>query len=93
MWILCFSMSERRECKNNVKVYRTMFLCADVWRFASKYMSCDSSYTKQICQTCAKVCEACVKECERHTDMSHCKQCSQVCYECAKICNTMIATK
>jgi hypothetical protein len=59
-------MSERRECKNNVKVYRTMFLCADVCRFASKYMSCDSSYTKQICQTCAKVCEACVKECERH---------------------------
>ena len=60
-----------------------MFLCADVCRFASKYISCDSSYAKQICETCAKVCEVCAKEYERH-DMDHWKQCSQLRYEVQK---------
>jgi hypothetical protein len=46
-------------------------------------MSVDSSYAKQICETCAKVCEVCAKEYERH-DMDHWKQCSQLRYEVQK---------
>jgi hypothetical protein len=38
-----------------LKCIELCFYCADVCRFASKYMSCDSSYAKQICETCAKV--------------------------------------
>lgn len=82
------SLCLREECEYNVKMHRTYFYCADVCRFASKYLTGDSSYTKQICETCAKVCEVCAKECERH-NMDHCKQCSQVCYECAQVCRSM----
>ena len=57
----CGSLCLREECEYNVKMHRTCFYCADVCRFASKYLSCDSSYTKQICETCAKVCEVCAK--------------------------------
>lgn len=85
----CASLCLREEnVKIMLKCIELCFYCADVCRFASKYMSCDSSYAKQICQTCAKVYEACVKECERH-DIDHCKQCSQLCYECAKVCRNV----
>ena len=67
--------------KMMIKCIELCFYPADVYRFASKYISCDSSYAKQICETCAKVCE-------RH-NIDHCKQCSQVYYECAKVCRSM----
>ncbi|HET8857271.1 MAG TPA: hypothetical protein VFM28_07065 [Nitrososphaeraceae archaeon] len=48
----CGSLCLREE---NVKMMLkciTFFTVQTFYRFASKYMSCDSSYAKQICETC-----------------------------------------
>jgi hypothetical protein len=33
---------------------------------ASQFMSRDSEYVNEICNTCAKLCNACAEECEKH---------------------------
>jgi hypothetical protein len=50
--------------------------CADICVTASRFMSRDSEYAKQICNVCADVCDACGVECEKHQTMEHCKQCA-----------------
>jgi Domain of Unknown Function (DUF326) len=88
----CGSLCLREDkVKELLKCIELCFYCADICRFASKHMSCDSSFAKEIIQYCAKVCDDCAKECGSH-DMDHCKKCAVVCLECSKMCQEM-ATK
>jgi hypothetical protein len=88
----CGSLCLREDSvKVLLKCIELCFYCADVCRFALKYLSCDSSFGKEIIQYCAKVCDDCAKECEKH-EMDHCKKCAVVCLECSKVCQEM-ATK
>jgi hypothetical protein len=82
----CGSLCLREDdVKSLLKCIELCFYCANICRFASKHMSCDSSFVNDNLQYCSKVCEDCAKECEKH-DMDHCKRCAQVCRECSKIC-------
>lgn len=58
--------------------------CATICWAPSQFMSRDSEYVKQICNTCAELCDACAEECEKHQRMAHCKLCAQACRTCAQ---------
>jgi hypothetical protein len=86
----CGTLCLREVNKALLKCIELCFYCAEVCRFASKQMSCDSNRVKEICDYCAKVCKDCAAECGRH-DMDHCKQCAKVCNECSEICKQIVS--
>ncbi len=71
---------------------RCIQLCRDranICLTCAAFMSRDSEFAKQICNTYADICEACVQECGKHTDMDHCQKCAQACRKCADECRRM----
>jgi hypothetical protein len=63
--------------------------CASTCYTASKVMSMDGEFAKQICNLCADIYDACVQECRKHKEMDHCQQCAEACRLCAEVCRKM----
>ncbi len=65
--------------------------CANICLTTSTFMSWDSEYANQLCNTCADICEACAKECKTH-QMDHCQKCAEACRRCAQECRNMASS-
>jgi hypothetical protein len=62
--------------------------CAEICSFASRSMSRNRTYVKQICSLCADICMACATECAKFKD-EHCQRCAEICRQCADECRKM----
>jgi len=62
--------------------------CANICLTAAAFMSRESEYAKQICNTCAEICDTCAQECQKH-QMDHCQKCAEDCRRCSDECRKM----
>lgn len=67
---------------------KLMMDCIQICQIAADFMTRDSTFHKNICETCAEICEACAESCTQIKDekMQHC---ANVCRQSAESCRQM----